>query len=329
METTACALCGSQATRPFLELPDYYLDRPHVLAHLVQCTQCGLIYQNPRPSLAEMGAHYPADYGPYLSSAERPNPILQRAYDYGLWKRRRYVTRHKPGGTLLDIGCATGEVLRGFRNMGTWEVYGVEINPDVAEIARSQHGLNVFAGALEEAAYPDKHFDAITMWDVFEHLHVPNAALQEINRVLKDDGLLVIRVPNAASWEARLFGRYWAGLDAPRHLTIFTPDTLSRMLAQNGFRVQAHSSGIGSYMVFVLSVQFWLTARRVAPAARQRWLRGLRHPAARLASAPFFYLPAQRLKGSLLVTTARKAAPEPRGLSTPTPAAPSLQTHPE
>lgn len=307
METTACAICGSDASRPIYELSDYYLDRPHVMARLVQCTQCGLIYQNPRPTLGEMGEHYPADYGPYRGSGERPNAVLQMAYDYGMWKRRRYVTRYKPGGTLLDIGCSTGEVMRSFRSTGTWAVHGVEINPDVAEMARSQHGLNVFGGALEEAAYPDRHFDAITMWDVFEHLHDPNATLQEVHRVLKDDGLLVIRVPNAASWDAQVFGRYWAGLDAPRHTYVFTPETLTRILAQNGFTVQRHNSGIGSYMVFVLSVQFWLTARRVSPAARARWLRLLRHPAVRLSTAPFFFVPSQLTKGSLLVTQAHKA----------------------
>jgi SAM-dependent methyltransferase len=185
-------------------------------------------------------------------------------------------------------------------------VYGVELNGAVAQAAREQHQLEVFAGTLEEAGYPAKMFDVVTLWDVLEHLHDPAATLREIHRILKDDGILVVRVPNLASWNAHLFGRYWAGLDAPRHLYVFSPATLTRLQSQNGLKVFARSSAIAGYLVFVLSVQFWLNAHNVAPSVRQRLLGLLNHPVARLLSAPFFYLPARLGKGPLLVTTAAK-----------------------
>lgn len=254
-----------------------------------------------------MGQHYPAAYAPYQAgTGKRPGKWLQAAYDYGMRKRTRFVTQRKTGGTLLDIGCATGLFLQGMRGQGNWQVYGVEINPDVAAAARALHGLEVFAGTLEEARYPDKMFDVVTMWDVLEHLHDPAATLREIHRILKDDGMILVRVPNLASWDAKPFGRYWAGLDSPRHLYVFSPTTLAQLLCQNGFGVVGHSSGIGSYMVWVLSVEFWLNGWG-APPTLKRWVkRLLYHPLTRIATAPLFYLPSQLVRGPLVVTVADK-----------------------
>jgi SAM-dependent methyltransferase len=307
MESVSCNSCGSSAARPVYTLADYLLDKHDAQWTLVQCSQCGLVYQNPRPTPAEIGLHYPPEYDPYQAGVtRRSNSLQRRAAEYGMWKRGRYVTRHKQGGALLDVGCATGTFLAAVRDLGGWQVAGVEINPDVAAIARAEHHLDVFAGTLEEARYPDKTFDAVTLWDVLEHVHDPAATLREIGRILKEDGIVVIRVPNYASWDAALFGRYWAGLDAPRHLYVFTPTTLTRLLHKSGLVVRGHSTGIGGYMVFVLNIRFWLNAHPVPPQIRRLLLAALSHPLARLASAPLFFLPAQIGQGPLLVTTAQK-----------------------
>jgi len=309
METVSCNLCGCTSATPFATVPDLLLERLDVSAKLVQCPSCQLVYQNPRPTLAEIGQHYPPEYEPYVDHAveKKRNWLLQKAIDYGVGKRCRFVTRHKREGALLDIGCAAGTFLVGMRERGNWRLHGVELSADVARLARERHDLDVFAGTLEEAAYPDATFDAVTMWDVLEHLHDPAGSLREIYRILQPGGVLVIRVPNLASWDAEWFGDAWAGLDAPRHLYIFTPDTLSEMLVQSGFDVLDHSCAIGGYMTFALSVRFWLTARHASPRTRQTLSRILYHPMARLLSAPFFFIPSQLRRGPLLVTTAHKA----------------------
>lgn len=307
MEYVTCNLCNAAETRHLYTVPDLLLDRETVRATLVQCQQCGLVYQNPRPTLAEIGQHYPPEYDPYEDHANSDGTWLRRkAIEYGLGKRCRYVTRHKEAGRLLDIGCAAGHFLLGMRMRGEWELYGVELSDEVAGIARQRHNLNVVTGTLEEAGYPDAFFDAITMWDVLEHLHDPTGSLREIHRILKPGGLLVIRVPNLASWDAAVFGRYWAGLDAPRHLYLFTPTTLRRMLQDAGFTVTDEDCGIGGYVTFALSVRFWMTARHIAPAYQRRVRTLLYHPLTRIATAPLFYLPAQTLRGTLLVVTAHK-----------------------
>jgi 2-polyprenyl-3-methyl-5-hydroxy-6-metoxy-1,4-benzoquinol methylase len=307
METTLCNYCGSGEANFRFKGPDLLLDRPAPEYTLVQCTRCGLVYQNPRPTPAEIIEHYPAEYGPYADHGEqaRQSWLLTRAYEYGIAKRCRYVTRHKHGGALLDVGCASGTFLRGIAARGAWQVYGVELNEAVAAFAREQYGLDVFAGRLEEAGYPNHLFDVVTMWDVLEHVHDPHDVLREVRRILKPDGILVVRVPNLASLEASIFGQYWAGLDLPRHLYVFTPDTLAYIMANAGLEVMGHSTGIGAYATFVLSAEFFLNSRQVSSVWKSRILRTLNHPVARVLSAPFFYFSNLTLKGSLLVTTAK------------------------
>lgn len=313
MESVLCNFCGAAATEPFAVVADLLLERLNVKTTLVRCRQCGLVYQNPRPTLAEMGEHYPPQYESYTDQTvqAKRNWFLQKAAQRGVNKRCSFVTKYRRAGNLLDIGCATGGFLLGMRNQGDWTLAGVEINPAVAALARERHGLDIFAGTLDKAGYPTASFDAVTLWGVFEHLHDPLQTLTEIRRILRPDGIVVISVPNLSSWNARLFGATWAGLDAPRHLYVFTPETLSALLTKAGFAVIEHSCTVGSYMAFVLDVRFWLTAHGVAARYKEVISQLLYHPFARLLSAPLFYLIGNTRRGPSLVTVARKVEPKP------------------
>ncbi|MGL4648521.1 MAG: class I SAM-dependent methyltransferase, partial [Caldilineaceae bacterium] len=240
METVICDLCGSPSQLAYAQPADYLMARPDVRARLVQCTRCGLVYQSPRPTLAEIGEHYPAGYESYNDyRSQKTNPLLRMAYDYGMRKRTRYITRRKAGGRLLDVGCAAGVFLVAMRELGGWEVEGVELDAATADYARRTYGLTVHTGTLEAARLPSAHYDVVTLFDVLEHLHQPTAALREVRRLLRPGGTLVLRVPNLDSWDARLFGEAWAGLDAPRHLYVYGPKTLSATLEAAGFDIEA------------------------------------------------------------------------------------------
>jgi len=301
-------MCGSDRCTQYAVVPDLLLERPDVTARLVRCDACGLIYQNPRPTAAEMGQHYPSTYESYGDHRTAARGMVRRAFNYGMSKRCRYVTDHVAGGRLLDVGCAAGAFLVAMRERKGWQVQGVEVSAETAQVARERHGLEVFAGTLEEAAFPDDHFDAVTMWDVLEHVHDPVATLREIRRILKPGGVLVVRVPNLASWDARLFGDCWAGLDAPRHLYVFTPQTLAAVEGSAGLRPVARSTNIGGYMIFALDVRFWMTAHKFP--GRLRWLVGkaLYNPISRVLSVPFFAPSSRAGSGPLLVSITRKPA---------------------
>ncbi len=311
MESVVCNLCGSHEAKVLhAHLPDMLLQQNGTTATLVQCCRCGLIYQNPRPTREEIKHHYPDRYDAYhygdeQGTARRHGRLTRQAVEYGIAKRCRYVTRHKQEGTLLDVGCATGLFLQGMRKRGSWEVYGVEPSEYAAASAR-QSGLQVITGTLDDVTFPNHTFDVVTMWDVIEHVHDPLGTLQQVARLLKPGGLLVIRTPNYDSWDARLFGRYWSGFEPPRHLYIFTPSTIESALTKTGFVTISMDCRSGGYMVFLLSLRFRLSHSRLGPVTQRRLLTWLYHPVARLLAAPAFTLSGLGLKGPQMVVVARR-----------------------
>jgi SAM-dependent methyltransferase len=131
------------------------------------------------------------------------------------------------------LGCSDGRFLDQLRRAG-WDAVGVE--PAEAPARRAQQqGLVVQVGVLEPGMFPEGSFDACFAWMVIEHLHDPRATLDEVRRLLAEEGWLAFSVPNYGCWEPRAFGRYWFPLDPPRHLHHFHPRTLRRLLADSGF----------------------------------------------------------------------------------------------
>jgi SAM-dependent methyltransferase len=259
VEHVVCNLCGSSEYRELFARRDLSLDLGNLFT-VVQCSGCSLVYQNPRPTPEELfDVYYPEEYDQYTVSARREMGFFRR-WDrlYGLHKRCRAVIRHHPGhGRVLDVGCSTGNFLDIMRQYG-WQTHGVEPNPGAAAYAREQLGLPVFNGTLDDARFGADTFDAVTLWDVIEHLPDPAGSLREIARILKPNGLLVVATPQLDSMDAKLFGRFWIGYELPRHLTVFSRCTLSKMTELAGFRLLARRCFYGSYFAFYSSVRFWL-----------------------------------------------------------------------
>jgi 2-polyprenyl-3-methyl-5-hydroxy-6-metoxy-1,4-benzoquinol methylase len=196
--------------------------------NLVQCQDCGLRYLNPRPSPEEMNGYYPSAYREFRASIDES---LRRSYQE---EKLHKLQAHSQGGRLLDVGCADGLFLHLARLAG-YEVQGVEMAEGSTAHAQEMYELDVFTGGLREASFPDEYFDVVTFWHVLEHLHEPLGDMRETHRILRPDGLLIVEVPNIASWQARLCSNDWIALDVPRHLYHFSADTLRAMLAQAGF----------------------------------------------------------------------------------------------
>ena len=233
--------------------------------------------------------------------------FTQIAYDYGQRKRSHIITRYKAKGRLLDIGCATGAFLVYMRNhQVNWQLKGVETSPYASQIARTQYNLDVFTGSLEEAKFPDLYFDVVSLWEVLEHLQNPIDTLTEVHRVLKKDGIIVLRVPNGSSFDARLFKQYWEGLDPPRHLFVFTPNTIKEVFKKTGFELLKWYTTPGGYLAFLLSLKFWLNAQPISGTTTKRLLEYLAHPIARIVSAPLFSLNGLFKIGAHMVVIAQK-----------------------
>jgi 2-polyprenyl-3-methyl-5-hydroxy-6-metoxy-1,4-benzoquinol methylase len=257
METVDCILCGKSETR----LAFAAKDRLAVTADpfsIVRCQRCGLLFLNPRPTQEEMGRYYPySEYGDAFTPAIEDEPSVVTRFNrlYHMERLCRAVERVKREGQLLDVGCATGNFLDRMRRRGNWRVYGVEVNEEAAHYAQDRFGLDVFVGELGAAGYPEHSFDIVTLWNVMEHLHSPLDTLKEVWQLLKDDGVLILSVPNVDSLDARIFGDRWIGLDPPRHLYVFSPETVSQLLSKAGFEVIDTRFIMGSYHSFTSSLR--------------------------------------------------------------------------
>jgi SAM-dependent methyltransferase len=230
-----------------------------------------------------------------------------------LVKRRRLIERYlgQRQGRVLDVGCATGLFLREMSQAG-WQAAGIEPIASAADFARRRFGLDVFQGMLGEAAYESESFDVVTLWDVLEHTFSPSTELVNAARLLRPGGLLALSVPNWDSPDRWIFGRHWQGLDSPRHLFVFTRDSLTRLLTQAGFSILAWVCFIPSYFSFVMSVQRWLET--INPPFSKFTTRVLNIPGVRFPFEPWFTLNSWLGKGAIISVFARKTG-EPQDVS--------------
>ena len=138
-----------------------------------------------------------------------------------------------PNGRLLDVGCGNGATMVTLQERG-WRVRGIDFDPKAVAAAQT-NGLDVSLGGLLEHRFPSKSFDTILVSHVIEHVPDPIAVLTECHRLLKPGGTLVALTPNADSRSHKMFGECWRGLEVPRHLHIFTPQSLATAARQAGF----------------------------------------------------------------------------------------------
>lgn len=288
LESTNCPFCESDVADLFCEVRDYYLQNPGEFT-FVRCRQCGLIYLNPRPTLSAMEMYYVAYEGNDVSS-KKSSLLKYGLAQYGLWKRCRPLIYLKSSGKVLDIGCGPGYFLAAMRRYSKWEGVGVDRSPEAIIFARDVLNLEVYLSRVERLEFPAETFDAVTLWDVLEHFHRPNEVLAEIQRVLKPSGYLLLRMPSVDSLDARLFGPFWAGLDAPRHLTLFSPQSLTHFLTQAGFTVKQTWCLSGSHASFVLSLRFLLACKGELFLFTHWFQKFLASPLGALMSAPYFFM---------------------------------------
>ena len=161
-------------------------------------------------------------------------PGARRALDLEF----RFLPRPRPGARLLDVGVGDGSFLVRAREAG-WQASGVDIDPVVVANA-GYRALDVLQGGLERHAGSAGCFDAITMNHVIEHLHRPTETLALAFRLLKDGGRLWIETPNIDSFGHAAYGAHWRGLEAPRHLVVFSARALEHALRSAGFSDWRH-----------------------------------------------------------------------------------------
>lgn len=237
---------------------------------LYRCGQCNVAYLDPRPDEHSIGDAYKTYYTHTVEHATRLATselswikALQRRLANGYLNHRygtsrlpaspfgfrvvslfpskrqtldvefRYLPKPLPAQKMLDIGCGNGAFLSLAKEAG-WQVAGIDFDPKAVATA-IQRGFDVRLASIESFDGISDAFDAITLNHVIEHVHDPVKFLHACHRLLKPGGQLWVETPNIESLGHQNYGRYWRGLEPPRHLVLFDGNALRSTLVRAGF----------------------------------------------------------------------------------------------
>lgn len=232
-----CFNCGHSKIVDYTKVPDrhYGIKGEYTMS---KCENCELVFMDPMPNEIELASFYPEDsyYSYHIDIYKEEGwlkKIMRKILFLDFTVKDPFFAKV---GSILDIGCGNGWTLFQFKKKG-WQVAGVEPSKIGAEIG-NKAGLNIFNGDLMGAKFDSNSFDYIRSNHSFEHIHNPNEILSEVHRILKNDGKLLIGVPNIGGVNSKVFKDYWYYLGAPVHTFNYNSKTLCEILIKNGFKIE-------------------------------------------------------------------------------------------
>jgi len=234
---------------------DHFLTKEEF--QVFQCFSCGLLFTNPRPDTDQLPAYYKSEE--YISHSNTSKGLLNKLYQIVRrstlkWKGK-VISEYFPDGSILDIGCGTGYFLNHMKTLG-WTTLGIEPDALARKAASENHQLDV-RDESELSSLDSGSFDVVTLWHVLEHVIDINHRLEEVHRLLKPKGILVLALPNPSSYDAIHYNSFWAAWDVPRHLYHFNPKALHGIVSKLGFEFLASKGMVfDAYYISMISEKY-------------------------------------------------------------------------
>jgi 2-polyprenyl-3-methyl-5-hydroxy-6-metoxy-1,4-benzoquinol methylase len=228
----ACSVCASRRLRPAFRKNGYDIHR---------CLDCGHVFVWRLGPETELDAEYDENY--YRSDAEntsgyRDYLAKSEARLRAFADRLDWIEGACDGrGAIIDYGCAVGLFVKVARDRG-WAARGYERSRWAVEYGRSVVGVDIALGDGSSDPFAPSSVDAVTLWDVLEHVQAPSRTLELAHRWLKPGGVLALTTVNISSLGARLASENWRHLMPPHHLQFFSRRSLLHLLATAGFHVR-------------------------------------------------------------------------------------------
>lgn len=228
-----CPVCGGEnAGRSWRGVGDseYGTYRP---VDYVSCSRCGTITQLPLPPAELIPSFYPADYRNHTAAGSGLFAALKRMQARQLARR---IRRHIGGADkkVLEIGCGSGALLVALRDLGFRDLAGADFDT-ASEATLARHGIRFRSVNIEQEFPFAESFDAVLMVNVIEHFLDPASVLRRARGHLAAGGTVILITPNAAALDLAIFGRFWSGFHAPRHIVLFSRRGLERLARAAGF----------------------------------------------------------------------------------------------
>lgn len=224
-----CSFCGV-ALRPYLKAQDYNSRVSEVAFHYQKCPECSLVSLGNVPE--DLGRYYVSDYHGIPTAVEH----MEKRASHERYKIE-LVRQFADGGNLLEIGPSWGAFCLLAKRAG-FAVEAIERDPECCRFLNSEIQVRAILSdqesvALDQVSTPD----VIALWHVIEHMRDPAKLLKRAVERLSPGGIIVIATPSPDAMQFHLFGRYWAHLDAPRHINLIPPDLLRKKMHEYGLEL--------------------------------------------------------------------------------------------
>ncbi|MNK79905.1 Ubiquinone biosynthesis O-methyltransferase [compost metagenome] len=218
----------------FLTVKDHSVSKE--IFDLYYDEELDMLITSPQPELQNLGKYYESE--DYISHTDNKRSLFEKAYHFvkniALKNKLNLINSQQPQkGKLLDIGAGTGDFLLTAKNDG-WETIGVEPSDRAKNIAKEK-GISF----VEEISTLENHsLDVITMWHVLEHVPDLELQIQELKRLLKPTGTLIIAVPNYKSFDANHYQTFWAAYDVPIHFWHFSKKSIQLLFERVDMKLE-------------------------------------------------------------------------------------------
>ncbi|MDA0973775.1 MAG: class I SAM-dependent methyltransferase [Bacteroidetes bacterium] len=236
-----CILCGSQQFELEVESEVQMAARSDKF-RFMRCKECALVFLNPRVTTSELGKYYSASYLPYRGAEAWGKYAARVSKDQQSLDERRmnHISRFQnlqSESTLLDLGCGKPSFLQMAYERYACHCTGVDFSDEGWKDHRERYQhLDLRIGEADSLS-EDLHPDLISMWHYLEHDYHPDRTLAHLRKIAGQSTKMVIEVPNHESDSRKRYKDQWAGYHTPRHTFLFSPETITRLLEQQGWKV--------------------------------------------------------------------------------------------
>ncbi len=230
-----CPICNHNEFSHFLDCKDYTVSQKTFT--IVECNNCSFHFTNPIPKPEDIGGYYKSES--YVSHSSTNKGLINKIYQIvrkrTLKQKVNLLKSLSKGKNHLDIGAGTGHFINATTQAG-FNALGLEPDEDARKLAIDLHKANI--KPLDHLfELENNSMDVITMWHVLEHVYNLKDDLKKITSVLKDDGVMVVAVPNMSSYDAKKYKQFWAAYDLPIHLYHFQPNDIKNLFEQYNMTV--------------------------------------------------------------------------------------------
>lgn len=252
-----CPVCEGTKFKLFIICKDHFITDEQF--EIMKCESCGLKFTANIESEEKADRYYQSEK--YISHSNTSkgftNLLYHAARKYMLGNKRRFAEKisGKKRGSILDIGAGTGFFLKEMANHG-WRVSGTEKSENAKKFAKEKHNLHINT-PLEIKTFAKQQFNIITLWHVLEHIYNPNEYIQQLIRLLRDDGVIIAALPNSDSYDAGYYKNFWAAYDVPRHIWHFGPKQIELFGAGQKLKlIKIKKMPLDSFYISILSEKY-------------------------------------------------------------------------